>query len=415
MRAITYSVNPIGWATCKWLHHFWRGCLVSPLNGLKLRDLPDWPLPGDDWVRVRPLLGGICGSDTAILAQKQPPNSILQAYTSMPFVLGHENVSVVAEVGAGVDESWVGRRVCVEPTLSCAPRGIDPPCPRCEVGEFGACENFAAEGQGDAGLPPATSQGYCCATGGTHSESFVAHVSQLVPVPEDIPDELAVLTDPIACSVHAVLRADPGEAEQVLIYGTGVLGLGIIAALRALGYRGRIDALDRGDYLAAHAARLGAEEFIRLPAGRRERFGEMARRTGATVQRARFGNYMLSGGYDVVFDCVGTKQSISEALKWTRARGKVVFVGTGHGGGADLTPIWFRELSVIGTYGRQLEHCDGRRVGTYQLVHELMQQGKLPVAEFLTHTLPLAEYRKAYTMSMNKGACEAVKVAFDFR
>ncbi len=415
MRAITYSVNPIGWATCKWLHHVWRGCLVSPLNGLTLREIPDWPLPGGDWVRVRTRLGGICGSDVAILAQKQPPNSILQEFSSMPFVLGHENVSVVEEVGPAVDESWVGRRVCVEPTLSCGPRGIDPPCPRCEAGEFGACENFAADGQGESGLPPGTSQGYCRATGGAHSESFVAHVSQLVPIPEGIPDELAILTDPIACSVHAVLRAEPGQARQVLVYGAGVLGLGIIAALRALDYTGRIDALDRAKYLAAHASRLGADEFIRLPAKRGERFSEMARRTGATVQRVRFGNHMLSGGYDVVFDCVGSRESIDESLKWTRARGKVVFVGTGHGGGADLTPIWFRELNVVGAYGRQLEHCNGRRVGTYQLVHEMMEQGKLPVGELLTHTFPLAEYRKAYTVSMNKGASEAVKVVFDFR
>lgn len=415
MRAVSYRVNPVGWATCKWLRYFWKGCVLTRLNGLELREVDPPPLPGDEWVRVRTVLGGICGSDVAIIGQKQPHNSILQAFTSMPFILGHENVSVVEQVAPGVEPGWRGRRVCVEPTLCCAVRGIDPPCPRCRAGEFGACENFGVAGLGAAGLPEGTSQGYCRSTGGSHGEFFVAHVSQLVPVPEPLSDEQALLTDPVACSLHAVLRVGPLEAERVLVYGAGVLGLGIIAALRAVGYAGRIDALDRHEYLGEYAGRMGADKYLRLPAGQRERFERVAELTGATVQRARFGNYMLSGGYDVVFDCVGAPATMDESLKWTRARGRVVFVGTGHGRGVDLTPVWFRELSVIGAYGRQMEHVDGRRVGTYQRVHELMLAGKLDVGGLLTHTFPLGEYRRAYGISLDKGPAEAVKVAFDFR
>ena len=415
MRAVFYHVNPAGWATCKWLRRFWKGCLLTRLNGLALREVDPPQLPGDDWVLVRTLLGGICGSDAAVVGQKQPPNSILQAFSSMPFVLGHENVSLVHQVGPAVDASWQGRRVCVEPTLCCEVRGIAPPCPRCQAGEFGACESFAADGIGTAGLARGTSQGYCRTTGGSHGEFFVAHVSQLVGVPEAISDAQAVLTDPAACSLHAVGRVDVSGARRVLVYGAGVLGLGVVASLRAVGYTGQIHALDRHDYLAEHAGRMGADEYLRLPAPRRERFGRIAELTGATVQRARFGNYMLSGGYDVVFDCVGSKGSMNESLKWTRARGQVVFVGTGHGGGVDLTPIWFRELSVIGAYGRQLEHVADRRVGTYQLVHELMLAGKLNVDGLLTHTFRVDDYRRAYAVSLDKAPAEAVKVALDFR
>jgi len=364
---------------------------------------------------VRTLLGGICGTDLAILAQKQPPDSILQAFSSMPMGLGHENVAVVEEVGPGVDASWRGRRVCVEPTLCCEARGIDPPCDRCRAGEFGACERFADDGGGAAGLPPGTSIGYNRATGGSFGEYFVAHRSQLVPVPEGLSDELAALTDPVACALHAVLRADVAAARQVLVYGAGVLGLAAIACLRAAGCSGRIDALDCQAYLEAPARSMGADEFLRLPRGRAERFAEVARRTGATVQRARFGRYMLSGGYDVVFDCVGSPQSIDEALKWARARGQVVLVGTGHGGGVDLTPIWFRELDVRGAYGRQSERWAGRRVGTYALVHEMMGEGKLDVACLLTHTFRLREYKRAFDVALHKGRHGAIKVAFDFR
>lgn len=415
MKAVFYEIAPVGWVTCKWLRHLWRGCLLSRLNGFSLRDVPPPELPGDDWVRVRTLLGGICGSDVALAVQKQPPDSILQAFTSMPFIFGHENVAVVDQAGPAVDASWVGRRVCVEPTLGCTARGIDPPCPRCAAGEFGACEKFADPAAGRYRIPPGTSIGYNARTGGSLGEFFVAHASQLVPVPDSLGDEEAVLTDPLACSLHAVLRADLAGAEQVLVYGAGMLGLGAIAALRAVGFRGRIDALDRDPHLKDKALGLGASEFLVPPGDAGARFDLIARRTGATVQKARFNNYMLSGGYDVVFECVGGAASVEESLKWTRARGQVVMIGTTGGRGVDLTPVWFRELHVLGAYGRQVETFAGRRIGTYQLVHELMAAGKLPVRPLLTHTFRVEQFRQAFAVAMDKGRHAAVKVAIDFR
>lgn len=415
MQALAYRISPVGWATCKWLRWFWRGCVLSRLAGLELREMDPPALPGDKWVRVRTVLGGICGTDLAILAQKQPPDSILQAFSSSPILLGHENVAVVEEVGAGVDRSWVGRRVCVEPTLCCAVRGIQPECKPCRHGEYGVCENFGADGIGSARLPAGTSIGYNSQTGGSFGECFVAHADRLVPVPEAMTDEQAVLTDPLACSLHAVLRAGIGErVRQVLVYGAGVLGLGVISALRATGFTGRIDALERAGYLKGLAEGFGADGYLQLGEGL-ARHEEIARRTGATLHRVRFGNTMLTGGYDVIFDCVGSAGSIGECMKWTAARGTVVCVGTGHGGRVDLTPLWFRELSFVGAYGRQAEHWAGRRVDTYALVHELILAGRLKTEGLLTHTFPLGEYRQAFTVAMNKGVHRAVKVAFDFR
>lgn len=413
MKAVFYRVCPVGWATCKWLKYLWRGCLISRLNGLSLREVPPPELPGDDWVRVRTLLGGICGSDVALALQKQPANSILQAFSSMPMILGHENVAVVEGVGPAVDPSWEKRRVCVEPTLGCTARGIEPPCPRCRAGEFGACERFAGGGKYD--LPAGTSIGYNSRTGGSCGEYFVAHASQLVAVPEALSDEQAILTDPVACSLHAVLRADPAGASKVLVYGAGMLGLGVVAALRAVGFAGRIDVLDRADYLRQTALDLGADEFVLAPAAAKDRFTRIAELTGSTLQRSRFGNYMVSGGYDVVFECVGSSQSLTEGLKFAAARGQVVMVGTAHGRGADLTPVWFRELHVLGAYGRQEEHFAGRRIGTYQLVHELMISGKLGVQSLLTHTFGIGRWREAFGVAMYKGRHRAIKVALDFR
>jgi len=263
-------------------------------------------------------------------------------------------------------------------------------------------------------MPPGTSIGYNRMTGGTFGESFCAHKSQLITVPDVVSDELAALTDPLACSLHAVLATDLSCDRRVLVYGAGVLGLGVVAALRAVGFEGRIDALDRAEYLGDLARKFGADEFITLPPAKADRFNTMANRTGASVQRARFGNYILSGGYDVIFDCVGSAMSMNESLKWTRSRGQVIMVGTAHHG-VDLTPLWFKELTVRGVYGRQIEKFDGREISTYELVHEFMVAGKLDVAEMLTHKFPLDQYKQALWTGIRKSQHGSVKVAFDFR
>ncbi|MFP4054733.1 MAG: zinc-dependent alcohol dehydrogenase [Phycisphaerae bacterium] len=415
MRALVYDIKPAGWLACRLLRRFRPNVLTSPLNGLTLRDIDPPGLPGDDWVRVRTLLGGICGTDLALLAQKQPPDSILQAFSSMPMLLGHENLAEVIETGPAVEDAWVGRRVCVEPTLGCVARGIDPVCEPCSRGQFGACENFGADGQGRYSLPPGTSTGYNSRTGGSYGEQFVAHVSQLVPVPDEVPDEVAILTDPLACSLHSVLRADLTEARRVLVYGAGVLGLGCIAALRALGFEGEIHALDRADYLGEKATALGADRFLKLPPDAKGRFTRIAELTGATQQVVRFGNRMLSGGYDVLLDCVGSPGAMQECLKWAAARGQIVVVGTGSGGRVDWTPLWFRELTLHGAYGRSIEQVEGRRIGTYSLVLEWLASGRLAPSGLLTHTFALEDYREALKISMNKASHGAVKVAFDFR
>jgi threonine dehydrogenase-like Zn-dependent dehydrogenase len=415
MKALVYDIKPLGWLASRLLQRFRPDVLTSSLNGIELREIDPPALPGDDWVRVRTLMGGICGTDVGLLAQKQPPDSILQAFGSMPMLLGHENLAQVTEVGATVDDGWVGKRVLVEPTLSCRPRGIEPVCDACARGQFGACESFGAAGQGRYKLPAGTSIGYNARTGGSYGEQFVAHESQLVAVPDELPDEQALLVDPLAVSVHSVLRADLARARRVLVYGTGVLGLGVIDACRAAGFEGEIHALDRCEYLHPLAEARGADRFLVPPSDKADRYELIARQTGASLHRVRFGNLMLSGGYDVLFDCAGATVSFQDCLKWAAAGGQIVVVGTASGGKLDLTPVWFRELTVIGSYGRSVEHPAGRDVETYPLVLDWLTRGKLDSEGLLTHTFPLHEYREAMSVSLNKARHRAIKVAFDFR
>ena len=115
----------------------------------------------------------------------------------------------------------------VEPVLACAARGIEPPCEACARGEVGLCTRTA-----HGTSRPALQTGFCEDTGGGWGTMLVAHASQLHAVPDELSDEAAVLIEPLACAVHAVLRADVSPGSTVLVSGAGTMGLLTIAALQ---------------------------------------------------------------------------------------------------------------------------------------------------------------------------------------
>ena len=409
MTALVYRVHPVRWALCKAAGWVTPAAFWSALSGLRLARVPVPALPTERWVRLRPRLGGICGTDLSAIMQRHHPASILQVFSSFPAVLGHENVAVVDEVGAGVTRWRPGDRVVVESTLSCIPRGIEPVCPRCAAGRFTLCESFRA-----GPLPPGSMIGWNSFTGGTWSPYFVAHESQLYRVPDEIDDEIAVLTDPIAGALHAVLKRPPAEDETVLILGAGLLGMGVAASIRALGHRCRILALGRHARQAELMQRFGVDETItvRRSDSQSRRYGQVARCVGGTVLPSMFGHQAFIGGVDLVYDCVGSGQSLTDAMKYARAGGTVVEVGTSQIALVDTAPLWFDELEVIGTNGRAIERYDGRSVHTYEIVVELIRQNKLDLTGLLTHRFRIDQYRQAFAALIDRGRTGAIKVAF---
>ncbi|MGZ6214553.1 MAG: alcohol dehydrogenase catalytic domain-containing protein, partial [Candidatus Limnocylindria bacterium] len=106
---------------------------------LSISQYPTPALPGDDWVRIRPTLAGICGSDVSLLTGRASP--ILSPFASFPAILGHEVVGRVEAVGAGAAD-WAGARVVVDPIISCFVRGLDP-CSACVDGLPALCRHAA--------------------------------------------------------------------------------------------------------------------------------------------------------------------------------------------------------------------------------------------------------------------------------
>ncbi|MDP9354914.1 MAG: alcohol dehydrogenase catalytic domain-containing protein, partial [Chloroflexota bacterium] len=221
------------------------------IPGLALVDAVPRPLPGGEWLRLRPRLCGVCGSDVSLLTNRGSP--ALTPFVSFPLVPGHEVVADVVAVGPAVAGIAPGERVVVDPLISCRMRGLEP-CPPCARGESGLCTR-AAEGR----LAQGMLTGFCRDLPGGWGEEMVAHRSQVYPVPADMPDEVAALVEPLSVALHAVLRCPPGPRSRVLVVGGGTVGLLVLSALRLLGSPCHVTLLARHRVQADLAARLGAD------------------------------------------------------------------------------------------------------------------------------------------------------------
>lgn len=413
MMALTYNPGVVRWMLCKGIGSLWRGVYWSGLSALRYREIPVPELPTDQWVRLRTLLGGICGTDLALILQRSHPATVLRSLTSFPVILGHENVAVIDQVGAAVADWQVGQRVCVEPAISCAARGIEPPCPPCGQGWFSLCENVSGR-SGGRELPQGTMVGLNNFTSGSWAPFFVAHHSQLHAVPEGVDDRTAVLVDPVACSLHAVLRRIPRPDERVVVVGGGIIGLGIVACLRALGCQNDVTALVRHGHQADAMRAAGAGRVLLSPRGGSlaERYDQVAAAAGGRRIAALFGHQTLLGGFDVAYDCIGTGRSLTDCMNFVRARGTVVEVGTTQIGIVDATSLWMSELTVLGAYGRQIERHGGDTLHTYELVFQLINAGRLDLRGWLSHTYPPRAYRRALADLACRAKAPIIKAAF---
>lgn len=376
-------------------------------SGVVLREVEEPPLPSENWVKVRTRYSGICGSDLNLILLHDSPSS--SPYVSFPFTFGHENCGVVEEVGASVDGIEVGQRVLVDPVLSCGPREIARPCEFCKAGEYSLCQNFT-----EGIVSPGFAIGLCRDTGGGWGERFVAHESQIIPLPDDVSFEDAVLVDAFCSALHPVLRNLPSDSETCLVMGAGVIGISVVAALRALGSRARIVVAAKYPFQADLARSYGADVALSLRESA-DYFQDLADTLGGKVKKPIIGKRIVQGGADVVFECVGTSTSIDDALRFTRSGGRMVLVGlAAFPRGVDWTPIWLNEITVRGSFWCGGETYRGRKTTTYRLAVDLLTEGAVSLARLLTHKFKLEDYRDAIEANLHKSSSKVVKSAFSF-
>jgi threonine dehydrogenase-like Zn-dependent dehydrogenase len=371
------------------------------LSPLQLEEIEDPKLPTPEWVRVRPLLSGICGSDLGTLSSENSP--YFSPITSPPFVMGHEIFGEVAEDNSGF---LAGERVVVEPALGCRVRGIALPCPYCASGRHALCLNVA---RGDIG--PGIQTGFCHDTGGGWSGgTLVVHPSQLHRVPDPVPDEAAVAIEPLACAVHAALGSAPGPDDTSLVIGAGSVGLFTVAALRHLTPAGRIICVAKHDRQRKEALRLGANEIV----DPKDTYTTLPEMLGTEAYRPELGKPVVMGGADRVFECVGSQRTIEDALRLTKPGGEVSLVGMPSAKSSlDLTALWYKEIGLKGTYAYGAEEHEGEATSSFALALRFAPEIKLDT--MVGPRFRLEEYDRAIAAARSAGRDGNVKVVFDLR
>ena len=373
------------------------GLVAGPLAPLRLVNRDEPAIPGEGWARVQPRLSGICGSDLATISGQT--SFYFSSLVSMPFVPGHE---VVGDLFDDVDGLPAGTRVVLEPVLACAARGVAP-CPHCASGNRGRCDRITV-----GHVSPGLQTGYCADTGGGWGSMFVAHRSQLHPVPDRMSDARAVLVEPLACAIHAVLRARIESGSSVLVVGAGTVGLLTALALREFTPAGQVLVVAKHPRQREWARLAGATDVI----GSGSAVTELRRSTHAYRLSPERGAAYLLGGVDASFECVGSKAALDLALRTTKAGGRVILAGM-PSRGADLAPVWFRELELLGAYATGTELTGNGPVSTFDLAMDLALEA--PLDGMVGAQYPLSRWREALDHAFAAGRLGTVKVAFNPR
>jgi threonine dehydrogenase-like Zn-dependent dehydrogenase len=409
MKALQFRMSVPKIVLTRTLGLFSRNAYTSSIGPVQLDEIPDAQVRGDRWVVVRPALTGLCGSDQKQVLLKGHFDNPISGIISFPHVLGHESAGVVAEVGARVSRVRPGDRVVINPWLSCEPRGIDPVCASCAAGNLSLCHNFDR-----GGLAPGLHLGNCNDAPGAYAPRVALHESQVFPLPANVTYEQAVLADPFSVSFHAVVKDPPdGEEPTVLIYGAGTIGLAAVAAVKVVKPKARIVVIARYTQQADAAKRLGAAEVItsRKSAAIIDAVSAL---TGARPWGSRWhGLPMLDGGVDAVYDSICSPQTIEVGVRIVRPRGILSIIGVEAPKRFEWTPIYFKELRVIGSNAFGVEEFRGVRKHAMEHYVDLCAAGEVDLAFLVTHRYPLEEWQAAFQTAITE-TTGCVKVAFAF-
>ena len=367
--------------------------LVEP-GRYELREypLPD-PTPG--CVLVKMEMSGICGTD----------KHTYQGHTTQyggrtlefPIIQGHENVGTVAAIGGdgkyadfeGVPLK-IGDRVVVGANVSCGK------CYYCRHGfPYYFCESTTDYGNNlSAKNPPHL-------FGGWSQYIYIVPGSFLVRVPDELPSEVAVLTEIMAVSVGLdrakQISAFPNESfrfdDTVVVLGVGPLGMCFLMKARMLG-AGAIVAADLSDFRLNFAKRLGAD------------FALNAATTSAAERLAFIRDLTQGRGADMVIECAGVPQAVPEGLDMLRLGGLFIEAGNFSDlGEISISPhrhLCAKNVRILGVGGEEpAAYGPSMRQMARYMKH-------YPLREFVTHRYRLSEAEAALRKSMEADSMKVV-------
>ena len=327
-------------------------------------EILDYPMcePKAGQVKIKVKYCGICGSDihgyTGASGRKIPP-----------MVMGHEFSGVVTALGEGVEHFKVGDRVSVLPVEYCCQ------CEFCKRGAMNICANRRNLGVLD--VDGAFTEYICM------NEKFVYHL------PETVSDEEGALLEPLAVAHHAVSLAEPLAGNNVLIAGTGTIGLLIVMLVKAAG-AGKIIVTDLSEDRLALARQFGADITVN-PA---------TQDLDAVLTEAG-----IRKNVHVAIECVGATPTCQTTVDYVKIQGRIVWVGNAAKMvTVNMQNIVTQELSIRGSYAFTADDFAGSL--------KLLAEGKLPAKEIITRIVPLEKATETFE-ELVKGGGKDIKVLVD--
>jgi (R,R)-butanediol dehydrogenase / meso-butanediol dehydrogenase / diacetyl reductase len=331
-----------------------KAAVFHGAQDVRIEEVAEPADPASGGVVLEVLRAAICGTD----ASEWDHGPIL---CRPGVVLGHEFVGRVAAIGADVDGLHVGDRVVSGAGISCGR------CAWCRAGRTNLCAEYRTLGlQVDGGL----------------AEYVASPASICRVVPDQVDDDAAAMTQPLAVALHALSRVALQRFESVAVIGVGGIGSFIVAGAAHRAAEGRVVALDIDPQRLATAVALGADEAI--DASGRE-LGDLLLELTDGV------------GFDVVIEATGAPHAPAAAVKGARRGARVLFVGL-HGAPRELelTPMILREVDVYTTVAHV---CDTDIPAALSLLAEssvasVTAGPRIPLEELVSEGLrPLAERR----------------------
>lgn len=324
------------------------------------------PVPGPGEVLLQVRAAGICGSDI--------PRIYQTGAHVHPLVPGHEFSGIVVEAGEGTDSGWLGKRVGVFPLIPCGS------CEPCLQRRYEMCRHYDYLGsRRDGGF----------------AEYVRVPVDNLAELPGSVSFEEAAMLEPMAVAVHAMRRVMPGPSDSIAICGMGTIGLLLLMFLLEAGDmqaspRGRILVVGNKEFQKREVLKLGLPEACWCDSRRQNADAWLEERTGGR-------------GVDVFFECVGKKETLTQAVEHTAAGGRICLVGNPASDMLLERDVYWKilrnQLTVTGTWNSSFTR---EKTDDWHYVLDRLAGKKIAPGGLITHRFPLEELEKGFHMMRDK-------------
>ena len=336
---------------------------VAPIFGLEYREVAQPKNPAADEVIVAVGATGVCGTDVHIYEWTAGYEIMKPA---MPVTLGHEFAGRIAAIGKDVKGLKEGMQVAVRPSVVCGQ------CARCRAGDSDNCTQRKGIGV-------------------TRDGALASHVrvpaANCVDVPDDMPIDIAALSEPMTVCAEAVDNAEIRPGDRVLILGPGNIGQGAALFARAAG---------------AHVVVVGRGDDRRLASLTRMGFTDLVD-VGEVAMEDALAPYLADGKFDAVIEATGAPPVVQQGLDVLKKRGKLVVVGI------HPKPVTINLTRVVREH-QQIRGSYRAPIPTWRRVVDFLDAHASIAAEMISHRLPLDQAVHGIELSRSRGASKVLVI-----